>query len=374
MTIVWGLLGLGFLVFFHETGHFIAARLFGVKVETFSVGMGPVLLHHRFGDTDYRLSLIPFGGYCGMKGEKDYQKALDENSQCITGEKDSFYGIHPLKRLVIAFAGPLFNLFFAFICLTVTAMIGYTSQTYGPKIKIASEVPEFSDVYCPSKEAGMKTGDVILSVDGTEIKTFNDIISTVGLHGDEVLTIKVKRDSEISDIKVHAVLDKSTGIGKIGVVAADDSIITVNYGPYKFFPAMEQGFLETVKMIAVTVKAIGTLFKGVDVTQVLSGPARIISMFGETVNEGFSYGIKAGILDTLSLLTIISISLFLSNLLPIPVLDGGLILFSLIEFYSKKKIHPKVLYYIQIAGVTIIALLMTLAIIGDLRYFFIKQA
>ena len=93
MSILWGIIGLGFLVFFHETGHFIAARIFGVKVNAFSIGMGPVLLHKTIKGTDYRISLIPLGGYCSMNGEKDFQKAIEENLETIPAEKDSFHGI-----------------------------------------------------------------------------------------------------------------------------------------------------------------------------------------------------------------------------------------------------------------------------------------
>ena len=113
LSIIYGLLGLGFIVFIHELGHFIAAKIFGVTVESFSVGMGPILLHKTIKGTDYRLSLIPLGGYCGMKGQKDFQVALDEKLESIKGDKDSFYGIHPVKRAVIAFAGPFFNFLFA---------------------------------------------------------------------------------------------------------------------------------------------------------------------------------------------------------------------------------------------------------------------
>ena len=103
LTILYGILGLGLIVLIHETGHLIAARICGVKVEAFSVGMGPILLHKTIKDTDYRLSLIPLGGYCEMKGEKAFSEALDSNAKEITGEPDSLYGVHPLKRAFIAF-------------------------------------------------------------------------------------------------------------------------------------------------------------------------------------------------------------------------------------------------------------------------------
>ena len=119
MTIIYGLLGLGLVIIIHEAGHFIAARLSGVTVETFSVGMGPVLAHKKIKDTDYRISLIPLGGYCGMKGEKAFQEALDNKLSEIPSEPGSFYGVHPLKRLFIAFSGPFFNFLFAIISFSI---------------------------------------------------------------------------------------------------------------------------------------------------------------------------------------------------------------------------------------------------------------
>ena len=97
MTVIYGLLGLSVIIFIHELGHFFVARFFGVHVESFSIGMGPVLLHKTVKGTDYRLSLIPFGGYCGMKGEKDFQTAMENKLDRIPAEKDSFYGVHPLS-------------------------------------------------------------------------------------------------------------------------------------------------------------------------------------------------------------------------------------------------------------------------------------
>ena len=103
MKWLYGILCLFFLIIFHEFGHFLAAKLFGVKVESFSVGFGPILFHRTVNGTDYRLSLIPLGGYCGMKGEKDFQKAIEEKLNEVQGEPDSLYGIHPLAHFSILF-------------------------------------------------------------------------------------------------------------------------------------------------------------------------------------------------------------------------------------------------------------------------------
>ena len=171
MKWLYGILCLFFLIVFHEFGHFIAAKLFGVKVESFSIGFGPVLLHRTVRGTDYRLSLIPLGGYCGMKGEKDFQKALEEKLPQVGGDADSLYGIHPFKRALIGFAGPFFNFIFAVIACAFINGIGYTYYTYSNKILINDKVTSSA-----ARDAGIISGDQIISINGKTIEDFNGIV------------------------------------------------------------------------------------------------------------------------------------------------------------------------------------------------------
>ena len=122
--ILIGLLGLTVVVVIHEFGHFLAAKLCGVTVESFSIGWGPVLFRKKFKQTEFRISAIPLGGYCGMKGEKAYQEALDNKLPEIPKEEGGLYTVHPLKRILIAFAGPFFNLIFACIATMIVLTIG----------------------------------------------------------------------------------------------------------------------------------------------------------------------------------------------------------------------------------------------------------
>lgn len=369
VTVIIGIIGLSFLVFFHELGHFVIARAMGVTVEAFSIGMGPVLLHHKKGATDYRISLIPVGGYCSMKGEKEYRNALDENLPQIYGEPDSFYGVHPLKRLFIAFAGPLFNLLFAFIAFFIIALCGYTYYSDGTTVQMVNDVPEYAGLPSPAYDSGMRSGDRIISIDGNIMEDFSDILSYVSLEGSETIVVKVERNGEILDIPVKTILDKSTGARRIGIVSMPESVMERHYGPYSFFPAVGEGFKKTFSTLAMTVKGIARLFQGVDIQNAVSGPARVTTILGSAVKDGFSAGFRAGITSMLELLALISISLFLTNLLPIPILDGGLILFALIEWIARRKMHPKLLYYIQLAGLVVVVGLVVLAIVGDIRYF-----
>lgn len=445
MTIIYGLIGLGFIVFIHELGHFITAKICGVTVESFSIGMGPILLHKTIKGTDYRLSLIPLGGYCGMKGQKDFQVALDEKLESITGDKDSFYGIHPLKRVIIAFSGPFFNFIFAAIAFMIISMIGYSYYTSENKIILANEVyPEMESI---AEKAGLQTGDKILSVNDKETPYFTDIYEAISISANKKTDLQVQRDSEIFNIEVTPSLNKETGAGVLGIVSwtnplidsveknsiaekvglkeqdlilqINDDIIknTADYNnaiqkydnfsmkvlrdnneiiienielnpqkedkttlgitfytekvkskTYSFFPAIINGFVEAGKTTALTFKSLGLLFQGVDLTKAVSGPLRITVMLGDTAKAGFSAGFSTGIVTVFNFLAIISISLFIMNLLPIPILDGGLILFALIEVITKKQISPKIQYYVQFIGVGLILVLFVFAMFGDISY------
>lgn len=368
MRIIIGLICLFFLIFFHELGHFLAAKLFGVKVEAFSIGFGPVLFHKTKNGTDYRFSLVPLGGYCAMKGEKDFQKSLDAGLDHIEAESDSMYGVHPFKRLLIAFAGPFFNLFFAFFALTCISLVGYTYYAYSNKINVPDS-ENYADLRSVAKEAGIQSGDEIIKIDGKEIKDFSDLIEQISTKPDEDISVTVLRNEQILKFSIHTDMDKKNGSGKIGIIARPESLEKKEKKPKWLIPAIAEGFTETCKDCALTVKGIATLFKGVDLQESVSGPARIADMMGQVVKESFSDSFRSGFVNMLSFMAIISISLGIMNLLPIPILDGGLILFALIELILHRKISPKVLYYIQFVGIAFIAVMFVIGLSGDIHYF-----
>ena len=364
MKIVLGFLFLCILVIIHELGHFIAAKLSGVEVESFSVGFGPILLHKKIGKTDYRLSLLPFGGYCGMKGEKDFQKSFDANLDHIEADSDSMYGAHPIKRIFIAFAGPFANLVTAFIAFTVIALAGYTYYSYSTKITLADEV--YPDVHSAAREAGIISGDVITAVNNKPVGDFSELLMEIVSRPDEDVSVSVNRNGENLNFTVHTDFDKKSGAGKIGVVADKDSFEKRVQPPLALHEAIVKGVSDTAQGIFLTIKGIATLFKGADLKNSVSGPARVADMLGGAIKDSFSQKSAAG---ALGIAAYISISLFIMNLLPVPILDGGLILFSLIELTTRRKMSPKLLYYIQFVGIAFIALLFCAGLFSDITYF-----
>ena len=255
MKWLYGLLCLFFLILFHEFGHFLAAKLFGVKVESFSVGFGPILIHKKIHGTDYRISLFPLGGYCGMKGEKDFQNAMEAKLPQIEGEKDSLYGIHPLKRALIGFAGPFFNFFFAFIAYSLISGIGYKYYTYSNSILINENIT--SSV---AKDAGLESGDIITSINGKVTNDFSDLIQEISVRPDEDLILTVVRNGQNLSFNLHSEMDKATGSGKIGIAADTSKILEKESKKYSFFPALGHGFLESCNSVILTIKSIGLLY------------------------------------------------------------------------------------------------------------------
>lgn len=371
MTILLGLVLLLLLVLIHEAGHFVCARLFGVKVEAFSVGMGPVLLHKKTeSGTDFRLSLIPLGGYCAMKGEKDFQNAIDENLTEIRSSPDSFYGTHPLRRLAIAFGGPFVNLLLGIIAFTAIAMAGYEYTSPGNKINVVEEI---DGVHTPAYEAGLKSGDEIIRINDIETDDFSRIASEIGARGSEQVTVTFRRNDEIMTCTVVPLLDTKTGMGKIGIMSDKDSVTVREYPSRSFFPALAEGFSRTYNCLYLTVKGIRNLFRGVDFTSSVSGPIRITTFMGNTVKEGFSEGFRQGFIMTAELLAFISISLFFTNMLPLGIFDGGLILIAFIEWIRRKPLKPRHQLYVQYSGLAVVVFLMFFVIGGDILFLLKKN-
>lgn len=454
-----GLIVLSIMVFIHELGHFIAAKLCGVDVESFSIGWGPVLLRKKIGQTEYRLSAIPLGGYCGMKNENAFKKALEEKLSYIPKEEGGLYSARPLCRILIAFAGPFANYLTAAIAFAVVSAIGYTYYTQ-KNIIAPVYYYETSAEPSPAKTADLRMGDKIIEIDGTKTETFSDIIKTVLPSAGKELTVKIERSGEILTKKITPALDKKTGAGVIGFypfvipkaakieknsaaeiagIKTGDIITAINgkkilntvdfaaqlekitedsgnapaeialtynrngkeletlleikaekQGLNKtglgilfetikieikgtgFFSSLKNGFAETHNSVVLTFKSLRLFFKGIDLRQAVSGPLRITHMIGEAAHQSFKEGFAAGLTGLLSFVAIISISLFIMNLLPIPILDGGLILLSLIEIIMRREIHPKIIYCVQFAGFIFIGALLILGLTGDIL-FFIKK-
>ncbi|MDR1443619.1 MAG: RIP metalloprotease RseP [Treponema sp.] len=440
--IILGFAGLGIVVFVHELGHFLAARLVGIDVEAFSIGWGKPILKKNIRGIEYRIGLFPLGGYCKMKGENEFQEAWEKKQDSITPTPGSFFGAGPFRRILVSFAGPFFNLIFAALVFAVIWGMGFEVNTLENRIILASDISP-GETY-PADGAGLRTGDRILAINGSETPYYHDVRENIAINPGKNLSLVVDRGGERLDISIKPDLDKQTGAGKIGVffwtnpvldnvtgpaaaagLQSGDRILRVNgediphtmaltkilegqppslkldyerngqRGETTLIPAytetgmelglsyrslkyrapplslpgaLYRGIRETGKTLVVSLESLALLFKGIDLTQAVSGPLRITYMAGDIAAEGFAESIGTGFSSLANFLALISIALCVMNLLPLPVLDGGAIVLYLIEAIKRKPLHPRAISAFQTVGVVFIFGLLIFAVFGDILY------
>ncbi len=347
ISVIAIILVLGVLIFFHELGHFLVAKGFGIGVKTFSLGFGYKIFGFTRGQTEYRLSAVPLGGYVHLVGESpdaDLPEGFDE--------KQSFAQRPPWQRMLVVAAGPVFNFLLAwFIYSMLFLFIG--QQAMLPQV---GEVQENTPAY----EAGLQTGDRILSVNGQDIDYWEEMAGFVrDSHGQE-LQLEVQREQQTLQVALKPELQRTENIfgeevevARIGVVASGETK-SIDMGPLQ---SAWGGLAHTGELIKLTVVGIGKLIAQVVPMDQLGGPILIAQLVSEQAERGFA--------DVLALTAVISINLGLINLLPIPVLDGGHLLFYTLETIMGRPIHPKWRERATKAGLFMILGIMFLAIYND---------
>jgi regulator of sigma E protease len=343
------LIVLGVLIFFHELGHFLVAKYFGVKVEKFSLGFGYKLVGRKIGETEYLISTIPLGGYVKLLGEDP-----EEAEPVSQADADrAFNKQHVLKRIAIVAAGPAFNLILAWVLFCGIFLF---SGNYVMTPEIGQVRPD-----SPAEEAGLMKGDRIVSVQGHPIESWPEIKGIVQQYEGRPVTLNIRRGDRTLDV----VLTPETATEKnifgedvrsalIGIVASGD-YRKVELGLVSSFV---EGTVRTWDVIKLTFMTIVKLLQGIVSIKTLGGPIMIGQLTGQVAQESFSYLVP--------LLAIISINLGILNLLPIPILDGGLILFLLIELVARRPISLKKRDLAQKVGLFLLAVLIVVVTINDL--------
>jgi regulator of sigma E protease len=340
---------LGILIFFHELGHFLVAKYFNVKVLKFSLGFGYKVVGKKIGETEYVISSIPLGGYVKLLGEND--EDVDQLSPSEAGR--SFNNQHVLKRMAIVFAGPLFNLFlalFVYCCFYAFSGVDVMSAEVG-------QVREDS----PAQQAGMMKGDVVVAVDGNGIASWPDIKKNIQDSAGTPVVITVERGGDLvsmtlvpEDAVEKNLFGEDVKSALIGIVASG-RIEKVDLG---FFAAIREAFLQTWLIIKLTVLTIVKLFQGVVSIKTIGGPIMIGQLTGQVAQESIGYLVP--------LLAVISINLGILNLLPVPILDGGLIVFLMIELVLGRPVSLKKRDVAQKIGLFLLAVLIAVVTVNDL--------
>ncbi len=338
---------IGVLVFIHEFGHFIAARLCGVGVEVFSLGFGPKILKKKYGRTQYCLSAIPLGGYVKMVGEEPGTTIDPKDIKSSFTHKSLFQ-----KSIVVA-AGPFFNFFLAiFIFYILYQFAGiYLGQP------IVGKVVEGA----PAIAAGVKPGDKILEINKEKIESFEDISSIISTGKGEKLDILVERDNNIIEIALTPVLSPSKNefgeeIQKyvIGIVGIGEPF----HKSLNPFQAIARSVKDTYGLVKLTILSVVKMVAGSVSADNLGGPIMIAQMAGEQA--------KAGIMNFVWFIALLSVNLGIINLFPIPVLDGGHLMFFGIEAVTGKPVNDKLREKLIQFGAAVLVALMVFVFYNDI--------
>jgi regulator of sigma E protease len=347
---------LGMIILAHEFGHFIVAKMVGVRVLKFSLGFGPRILWKKFGDTEYQLSLLPLGGYVKPLGEAPDDPVSEEDKPFALNHQSIF------KRFAVLFAGSLFNLIFATLIFTFIYIIG--TPMLIPRV---GEVLEDS----PAKKAGIETGDIIKSVNGKSIELWTELIDIVEKSNGSNMILQIQRDNKIYETSLTPVaadakdmFGESKKTYRIGISssASEDSFIKKRYNPaIAFWKGME----DTCKWTKFTLLGFGILIKNpVERRQDIGGPILIGKLAGDFASAGF--------ISFALLMAMISVNIGVLNLLPIPILDGGHIFFLFLEAIKGSPVNIKKIQIAQQIGLALLLMLMAFVFYNDLTRFIPK--
>lgn len=354
-SVVAVLLVLGGLIFFHELGHFSVARLFGVGVRTFSLGFGPKLFTRRLGRTDYCLSLVPLGGYVSLVGQDaEEDEASQETPDSIHYEDHESYAERPAwQRMFIIMAGPLAN--FALAALIYWGVAWYAGESFLQPV-VGAVNPD-----SPAATAGILPGDRIVRIGGVPIEQWGTISERIDASQGQPVDIILERKGETLSLNITPKSStRTTLFGEekhawlIGVAAGNER----GQRELSALQAMQFGLRQTWNMTVFTVEGIQKLFQRVVPLDNVGGPIMIAQLVGQQAQESLT--------GVLLLAALISVNLGILNLLPIPVLDGGHILFCLVEIVFRRPITERVQEGAAKVGMAMLLALMVFATWNDL--------
>ena len=447
-----GLLGIGLVVIIHEVGHLIAARACGIDVEVFSFGLGPKIWGIEHMGTDFRISILPFGGYCRLKGSDDLSQALLQKDKGFTHvEQGSLFSVHPAKRILTYLSGPLLNLVFAILLYSVLASIPYKVLSTEPIIATINTYPTlFSQATSPAYEQGLRTGDTILELNGEPIRDWELLeelllasegpqLFTIERSG-KAMTIPIEGERTEQGVRYGLSVIRKPIIGSVRpatpesdaglqkgdrilmangektpndlallvalagntettnlLVQRNDREIMITFRPdlnergkgeWNFALASSNisvkassfslinGWKTTLEMARDTLTSLRLLISGGNrnVRQEFTGTARAALMIGDITSLGLENDTSSGFRALWYLLGVVSISLGIANLLPLPAFDGGQVLTALFEWVTGKNIQPKTYWILQLVGIgTVFGIFMFLGYADILHFLSIRR-
>lgn len=347
LTLVSFIIVLGVVIFFHELGHFLAAKAVGVRVERFSIGYPPRAVGRKIGETDYCISWIPFGGYVKMTGMID--ESFDNKP--LTGAPHEFMSKNTAQKVLVITSGVLMNF--------VLAAAIYTSVTLSDGIPFAKDpVVETVSPGLPADEAGIETGDRILALDGKSVATWDEMVAVIHGSPEKPISVRWEHQGEPREAELVPERHKTIVEGDVREVGLIGISPRLSYRPAGFFEAIASGGELTWRYIRLGVKSLGMLVTGQASIKELGGPIAIAKWSGESA--------RGGVASLILFIAFISINIGLLNLLPVPALDGGHLAIILIEGATRRPLSTRVKLAVQQVGMVLLLGLMAVVIFNDL--------
>lgn len=375
-TIILFVIIFSIVVISHELGHFLIGRKNGIRVLEFSVGMGPTLFSFIKGGVKYSLKLLPIGGACMFDGEDGTagneeepgglrRRAGVEADLPLTSERErSGFGRNDLespgvafpeagvwRRIAAVFAGPCFNFILAFVVAVVLTAFS------GADLPVIGQLTEDS----AAGEAGLQAGDRIVQIDREKIHFYREVVVISALNQGEALEVHYERDGQQGVVRVQPRYDELTGRYYMGFTGAGEYL---KCNPLQVF---QYGFYEVEYYVKTTYKSLGMLLRGRVTKDDVSGPIGIAQFVGESYDHAEkNYGTSSAILTMLEIVVLLSVNLGILNLLPLPALDGGRLLFMLVEVVRGKPVSPEKEGMVHFAGLVVLMILMIFIMYNDI--------
>lgn len=344
MTLVYFVLIFGVIVLAHEFGHYLLAKVNGIHVVEFSIGMGPKLAGFHKNGTDYVIRLLPIGGACMFEGEDGLNEAEGEPSP------NSFNAAPVWARISSVVAGPLFNFILAF--LLAIFLVGFSGSDKPVILGIMEGYP--------ADEAGMEPGDVITRMNDERIYLAREIYINTYLNGDKPMEIEYERNGELFTTQLVPKYSEESGRHLIGLQGYGEAVEAKGLSVFKYaYYEVRYSFLSTIKSLAM-------LVRGEASKDDVSGPVGIAQVIGEVAEEATPYGPLVLLLNLANIAMLLSVNLGVLNLLPLPALDGGRLVFMLIEAVRGKPIPPEKEGMVHFAGFVALMVLMVFVMYNDI--------
>lgn len=353
-TLIWFIIIFGAVVISHEFGHFLIAKVNGIHVVEFAVGMGPNLFSFKKGDTKYSLKLLPIGGACMFEGEDGVAEKDETTGQEKEPGQGSFLKAGVWNRIATVAAGPVFNLILAFVVAFI--MVNMTGV-----IAIREPVAEIVSEGSGAEAAGLQDGDRILSINGSRMKLYQEIsLYMQALYRGGELEVVYERDGERYTTMLTPQYDEQYGYYLLGITnrsfVEPHGIETFRYAWYEMRYSLKATYM-----------SLGMLVKGQVTRQDVAGPVGIaVNVVGEAYETSKAYGWQSVLVTMLNITLMLSVNLGVLNLLPVPALDGGRLVFLLVEVIRGKPVPPEKEGLVHMIGLVFFMVLMVFVFFNDL--------